>query len=455
MLVNSSVASTIHNMPRMLAGSVSKRPAIGFNAYNPAEMDSASITSTRHRPPFSHRDRWLTMRRQPAGREMEGSANKLDITHRVTYVGAAVNVLLSIVKLIVGVLAHSHALIADGLHSLSDLVSDGLVLISSSLAHRSPDTDHPYGHQRFETLGTLLLGGLLMAVAGALAFDNVARLIQDSDIGRPGRIALVVALLAVASKEWLYHYTVHAARRIRSELLKANAWHHRSDALSSVVVFVGIGGALLGFPRLDSVGAVIVAAMIAQIGWSLLWDSTRELVDTALPDDEVAAMRAIAESVEGVREVHSLRTRRMGGGTVLDIHIQVDPGISVSEGHQIGVWVARRLRERFDHINDVTFHVDPEDDSEINPATEAAPPLPLRSEILTQLQQTWHGHPAYDQAERIVLHYVGQRVDVELFLPTSTTADDSAAAHSLVTRGPTWLRRLRLWRRYGQEQRPR
>ncbi len=383
---------------------------------------------------------------------MESSANKLTIAHRVTYVGAAINVLLAIVKLSVGVLAHSHALIADGLHSLSDLVSDALVVISSRLAHRSPDADHPYGHERFETLGTLLLGALLMAVAGALAFDNVARLLQESDVVRPGRLALVIALLSVGSKEWLYQYTVRAARRIRSDLLKANAWHHRSDALSSVVVFIGIGGARLGFPGLDSISALVVAGMIAQIGWSLMWDSTRELVDTALPDDEVAAMRTIAESVEGVREVHSLRTRRMGGGTVLDIHIQVDPGISVSEGHQIGVWVARRLREEFDHINDVTFHVDPEDDSEINPAVESAPPLPLRSEILAELQRTWRGQPAYDQAERIMLHYVGQQVDVELFLPTSAVVDDPGTAHSLVAHGPLWLRRLRLWQRFGQGQ---
>lgn len=383
---------------------------------------------------------------------MESSATKLSVAHRVTYVGAAVNVVLSIVKLVVGVVAHSHALIADGLHSLSDLVSDALVVISSRLAHRSPDSDHPYGHERFETLGTLLLGGLLMAVAGALAFDNVARLLQNNEVGRPGRLALVVALLSVVSKEWLYHYTVRAAHRIRSDLLRANAWHHRSDALSSIVVFVGIGGAMLGFPRLDSVGAVIVAVMIAHIGWSLLWDSTRELVDTALPDDQVNAMRAIAEAVDGVREVHSLRTRLMGGATVLDIHIQVDPGISVSEGHQIGVWVARQLRQTFDHIHDVTFHVDPEDDSDVNPATEPAPPLPLRGEILDQLQRSWHGQPAYDQAERIVLHYVGQWVDVELFLPTHSDLGDAAAARHLVAKGPPWLRRLRLWQRLGHSQ---
>ncbi len=277
----------------------------------------------------------------------------------VTLVGLIVNAINGMVKLFVGFVANSYALIADGIHSLSDMFSDVLVLVASHYGRQEPDKDHPYGHDRYETLATLILGALLIAVAGALVWDSLMRLLTPRELVTPGAIVLLVALASIASKEWIYHYTLRIARQIDSRLLEGNAWHHRTDSLSSIVVFVAVGGALLGISWMDQAAAVFVALMVARVGFKLIWDSLKELVDTALPEDQISSIRTVAMSIPGVRDIHDLRSRRMGNRVLLDIHLQVDPHISVSEGHEVGAWVARLLRNQFEHISDVTFHIDP------------------------------------------------------------------------------------------------
>jgi cation diffusion facilitator family transporter len=328
-------------------------------------------------------------------------------------VGGAVDLALSLLKLLGGVFWHSQALIADGVHSLSDLFSDALVWYAGRHATRAPDLEHPYGHGRFETLATLALGGFLLVVAAGIGIDAGERLFAPQELLRPEPLALVATVASIAVKEWLYWWTLGHARRVRSDLLRANAWHHRSDAISSIVVLVGIAGTLAGLPYLDAVAAVIVAVMIAHIAWKLGQEAVLELVDTGLEADRLAAIREIIATVGGVRDIHMLRTRRHGGQVSLDVHVLVDPRISVSEGHMIALVVESRLKGEIDAIADVTIHVDPEDD-------EAAPlgiDLPTRAEAMARLQNVWSHISESLLRQRTTLHYLNGRIDVEVYLP--------------------------------------
>lgn len=342
---------------------------------------------------------------------------------RVTVVGAAINVVLAGAKILFGVIGQSQALVVDGVHSLSDLASDAMVLVAARHGSRDADEDHPYGHARVETAVTVGLGVLLIAVGAGIGYDTGSRLFVPRELLHPDLLTLVVAVLSIVSKEGLYHYTMHAARRARSNLLQANAWHHRSDAISSVVVAIGIGGTMAGLPYLDAVAAVIVALMIAKIGWDLSWQSLRELVDTGLDREQVAAVKREILAVDGVQALHLLRTRRMGRDALVDVHILVDPKVSVSEGHQISEIVRRRLVRRFDEISDVLVHIDPEDDE----ATMCSRDLPLRDEMLDRLHRQWRGFDEARRIDRVTLHYLEGRVDVEVVLPLDVVADLPAA----------------------------
>ena len=334
-------------------------------------------------------------------------------TQRVTLVGGVVNLVLSIVKIAVGYWARSQSLIADGIHSLSDLGSDVLIWWAAHHAAQGPDAEHPYGHGRFETAATLALGAILVLVAGGIMLDAVERLLDTDRLWQPAAPALYAAAVSVIAKELLYWYTIVVARRIRSEMLKANAWHHRSDAISSVVVLIGVGGTMLGYFWLDAVAAIIVGVMVAKIGWDLSSGAMQELVDAALEEEKVVQIRRITEDVHGVRSIHMLRTRRQGHEALADVHVQVEPWVSVSEGHMISMAVEQRIKDAIDEITDVTVHVDPEDD-------EAAPPcagLPLRNEALRDLRAAWSEVACFGRARRVMLHYLSGRIDVEVFFP--------------------------------------
>ena len=270
------------------------------------------------------------------GAEFEPGDARYRVARRVTVIGAIINLALSVVKIAVGLVGQSHALVADGIHSLSDLASDILVVWASKHGSREADEDHPYGHGRIETVATVALGSLLIAVAGGILWDAGQRMLAPATLLHPGVLALVVAAVSVLSKEALYQYTMVVARRLRSSLLQANAWHHRSDAVSSVVVLVGVGGAMAGFSYLDAVAAGIVALMVGKMGWDLAANAVYELIDTALDTERVAVIRKVIFSVNGVKDIHLLRTRRHGADALVDVHIILaDPYISVSEGHQI------------------------------------------------------------------------------------------------------------------------
>jgi cation diffusion facilitator family transporter len=348
-----------------------------------------------------------------------------DLKQRVTIVGAAVNIALAAGKVVFGLIGQSQALIVDGVHSLSDLLSDGIVLAAARVGSRGPDSDHPYGHARIETAATIGIGLLLLAVAAGFAYDAAQRLLEPDRLWTPGWIALIAAVVSVLAKEALYHYTVRAGKLTRSPLIEANAWHHRSDALSSIVVVVGISGAMAGAFWFDALAAIVVAAMVGMVGWRFVWNAVRELVDTGLDPSELQALRAQIASVGGVRAYHGLRTRRMGADVLVDVHVLVDQRISVSEGHRIADEVRARLIRGIDDVTEVLVHVDHESDTE-EPAPASR--LPLRPQILDDLARVWSDVPEVEAPTRMLLHYRSAGVDVELLLPPGRVAPEQLPA---------------------------
>lgn len=336
------------------------------------------------------------------------------VTHRVTVVGAVVNLVLAFFKIVIGVMGHSHALIVDGIHSLSDLLSDGLVVFAAKQGNASPDEDHPYGHARIETAFAAVLGGILIAVGVGIVIDAMDRL-ASGDINIPSAMTLWVALLSVLAKEILYRYTIHYANKINSSLLKANAWHHRSDAISSIVVLIGIGGSIYGIPYLDPAAAVIVAMMVAKIGWEIARDSIDQLVDKGLDPEKVTSISQHINDIPGVSQMHMLRSRQMGADALLDVHIEVAPQLSVSEGHRISDEVSKQLTETFPDVSQVLVHVDPENDEQNSSCLH----LPLREELLAELKQRWSVIEHARFIEEVTLHYLGGKVSVQIILPLS------------------------------------
>ena len=343
---------------------------------------------------------------------------------KVTIIGAIVNVILAFGKITLGYIGQSQVLVADGVHSLADLVSDLIVIVAAKHGSRKADADHPYGHGRIETVVEVLLGVFLIVVAIGIMLDAYFRLSGPEIVAIPTWIALVAAFFSIAANEGLYHYTIHVSKKIRSQLLKANAWHHRTDAISSVIAVIGIAGAMAGFTMLDSIAAIGVSLLIAKVGWDISWRSLRELIDTAIDPEKVDEIRNIILDVDGVKAVHSLRTRSMGAYALVDVHILVlNSRISVSEGHQISERVMKRLLNEIDEVSDVTVHIDPEDDELKAPCTH----LPLRTEVLAMLEEAFGQNEYFKQAENITLHYLDGKIDKNILLPLSLIVDDQSS----------------------------
>ncbi|MCB1864982.1 MAG: cation transporter [Chromatiales bacterium] len=347
------------------------------------------------------------------------------IVRKVTLVGAVFDLLLGVLKLVTGWVAHSQALIADGFHSLSDLATDVMVIVAARHAGKDADDDHPYGHQRFETLATAALGIALMGVGIGIAWDATDRLFEPERLLEPGGWTLAAAALSVVIKEAIYHYTMHYARTLRSAMLRANAWHSRSDAFSSIAVIIGVAGAMAGLTYLDAVAAVVVAVMIAKIGLDLAWSSVRELVDEGLDEERLERIRHLIEDVDGVRSLHLLRTRRMGGQALVDVHLLVAPRLSVSEGHHIAETARARLIDEIEEVDDVMVHIDPEDDE----ASDRCDGLPLRGELLRRLEVAWGGVVP----EEVTLHYLDGAIDVDVVLKPE--AADAGTVAALIRAG--------------------
>ena len=331
---------------------------------------------------------------------------------KVVLKGLFINVALAAGQLAIGVIGRSAALVADGFHTLSDLLSDLLVLAAARFGARGADEDHPYGHARIETAGTFGLSLVLVGTGVGIALHAAAALSTPTHLARPDILALVMALAAIAIKEGLFRYMRGAGTRLRSDLLHANAWHYRTDVFSSMVVAVGVAGSMLGISDLDGVAAIGVAILIVRMGAMLGWQALRELVDTGLETEKLERIRRVILSIDGVHTLHLLRTRRAGGLAFVDVHILVDGSISVSEGHQISEMVRVALIRHVGNIADVVVHIDSEDDE--HAATNAR--LPLRAEVMKRLEHYFADIEPAGAIDTVVLHYLGGKIAVEVHL---------------------------------------
>lgn len=340
------------------------------------------------------------------------------LIRKVTLVGSVIDGILSMLKITVGMIGQSQALIADGVHSLSDLATDVLVIWAARHAKEEPDEEHPYGHERIETLATMVLAVVLIVIALGFGYDGVLRLLDPNNLQQPGWLALSAAAISMLVKEGIYHYTKRAAEQINSNLLRANAWHSRSDAVSSLIVLLGVLGVMLGFAYADAIALIGVSIMIGWVGLALGRDGFEELIDTSVDADTVAQMLQTISTVEGVNDVHQIRTRKMASKIVMDTHITVNSTITVSEGHRIGDAVEHVLHQAFKDLSDITVHIDHEDDATERPAYD----LPLRSKVLADIDKalkvgdttldSWN----LDDISDIKLHYIGGKIQLELWI---------------------------------------
>ena len=292
------------------------------------------------------------------GRDAPTDPEGLRAKRRAAWAGVWLNGPLAAAKIVGGAVANSQALIADGVHSLSDLASDAAVLWALGHAHRPPDADHPFGHGRFETLATLAVAAMLALAAAGILIDAGLRLI-DPPAAAPGALALWVAAGSIALKEGLYHYTRAVARRTGSKLMLANAWHHRSDAISSVVALAGIGAAMAGWPGMDALAAAVIAVMLARIAWGFGRPAVAELVDAVPEEDLSVPITAALAAVPGVRDVHALRLRQTGGAVQADVHLGLDPDLTLSEAHRLCEAARDRVRRAVPAVDDIVIHPEP------------------------------------------------------------------------------------------------
>lgn len=383
----------------------------------------------------------------PSTQQADNLSAERRAASRVTVIGMLLDAVLGVIKVIGGLLFHSQALLVDGIHSFSDVASDIVVLGVMRVSRQGPDADHPYGHQRIETMGTMVLGSFLIAVGAALAWDNTLRLMGESAVNLPQWPVLVAAAISVGSKEWIYRYTRHVGIRIRSDLIIANAWHSRTDAFSSIIVLFSTVGAMLGYVWLDILAAVVISIIIIRIGWKFTWDSVKELVDTGLSPEDTKLLKEVATNIDGVRNVHELRSRRMGHDIMLDVHLVVRPEISVSEGHQIGMQVVSAMREQLDNILDINFHIDAENDED-HPQTSEQ--LPSRGEIREALSRHIEKLPP---DSRLRLHFLRNKVHMELFMeiPESEALPDAHRISRELGSHP-WFGSLRIWHAHTDNQ---
>lgn len=282
---------------------------------------------------------------------------------KVTIVGIVANLVLVALKIYAGVIGKSQALVADGIHSLSDLLSDFIVLFGLKWGSQAADENHPFGHGRIETLSSMIIGVLLIGAGIGIVFNSVT-VLYEHQVAQPTLFTLFIAFVSIAIKEAMYWYTLIAGRKMKSMLIIANAWHHRTDALSSVAVLIGIGGVYLNpnWYLADSLASLFVTYFILRVGGQMVWQALKEVVDTA-PDKKVLEqIKSVAQEVDGVLNAHDIHARFSGGQIFSEIHIVVDPEITVRKGHAIADKVEETVIEKVDDLVRVIVHLDHEVD---------------------------------------------------------------------------------------------
>ena len=334
---------------------------------------------------------------------------------KVTLVGTASNLLLSIIKLIGGIIGNSAALVADAVHSISDLLTDVIVLITLKIGQKPKDDDHTYGHGKVESLGTTAIGFFVISAGLGLAYE-AWDIIQSGASRSPELLAAGIALISIFIKEWLFRYTRSVGKKSSSSILLANAWHHRSDAISSIAALIGIIGSMAGFPVLDPIAAAMVSLMIIKVGYELTLGGFRDLMDTALNEKDTQKLQTTIDDISGVIKSHDLRTRKIGEGILMDVHIQVDSDLTVTEGHEVGERVRRQLIKNYPNTQDVLVHVDSYDDSKVETIYNIS-----RNDVEILLTPILANTENTLKKTQLRLHYLQGKNIVELYLHGDST----------------------------------
>ena len=371
---------------------------------------------------------------------MDAQYSRREATN-VTLVGMLLDLLLGVGKIVGGTVTNSFALITDGIHSLTDAGTDVFVLIVTRVSHAEPDAEHQYGHGRFETLGTIAMGIVFFITAAILLYDSINRLQLDEPLPTPSGGGIAIALLSIAAKEWIFHYTMRVAKKLNSSLLRANAWHSRTDAISSVAVLVGIIGARQGYSWMDTVAGMFVALIIAKIGWELCADSLVELVDTAVPKQRREQFESCILSVDGIRGITELRSRTTGGKIILEVRLLVNSYISVSEGHQLGELVNKSIISQFGDVSEVLIHIDPVQ----HEITKNELQLPERSEVIASLKSCWSNLIDPQSIASLDLHYLGGAIEVDLMLDVDELLMATARQLEAAIKAEPYITKLRIF----------
>lgn len=285
--------------------------------------------------------------------------DKKAIAHKSTMVSVVVNIVLGVLQVVVGFFANSSALIADGIHSFSDLLSDFVVLVANRHSHKDADEDHHYGHQRYETAASLFVGFSLVAVGLSILYKAGTKIVFLDDGLQVQILALWVAIFTLLSKEILFHYMIRLAKKVRSQMLVANAWHARSDAISSLLVAFSIIGGLFGYKIFDLIGAVLVGLMITKTGWGFSWNALHDLMDRSLSEEENLRIKNIIISTNRVLGCSQLKTRKMGDMILVDVYVKIDGKISVEEGYNISLDVKHNIMKEIPEVLNVMMHIEP------------------------------------------------------------------------------------------------
>ncbi|MBF0285675.1 MAG: cation transporter [Magnetococcales bacterium] len=343
----------------------------------------------------------------------------------VTQVGTGGDLVLTIAKLGIGYLSNSAALVAEGFHSGADLAFDLVVLVGMKIARKAPDEGHPYGHGKFEGLTSILLAVILLAVAVGIVNDAAGRLTSD-ELHPPGPLAFWVALFSIVAKEALFQYTIRTGTRLKSNIIIANAWHHRADSISSGAALVGIGGALMGWPIFDPLAAIAVAFFVSKVSFEIGSEAIKELTDNmeSVDAEAHAQMVEIIKNHPEVLGTHTLRARRLGPDIVADVHLEVDPFLSVSEGHQIAAEVRSELLQTVGALSELIVHVDVENDW-IDPYERLKGRAPTRRTMKEALTAQLASFPELSAVWDLIPHYSAQGIIADLILEAPPEVDQA------------------------------
>ena len=281
------------------------------------------------------------------------------MANRVSIITIIINLVLSVLKFLVGFFGHSQALISDAIHSASDVVSTVAVMFGINLSDKKSDTSHPYGHERIECIFSIILAMMLFITGAGIGITAIKNIVSGAEIAIPSKIALIAATVSIAVKEWMYHYTKRAAKKINSSSMLADAWHHRSDALSSVGSLIGVGGALLGFTICEPIASIVICVFIGKAAVDIFMDAVNRLIDRSCTDEEIEQIRECVMEIDGVKNIDKLMTRRFGSKIYVDLEISEDADMTLAEAHSIAELVHDNIEEKIPEVKHCMIHVNP------------------------------------------------------------------------------------------------